>query len=101
TGGGILGGGSHENVNKAAKQFISIAQKYLDMATKTDSTALPVSGNVKFYLLTNNGIFIGEDEIKNFENGSSSWTEMFFEGNKVLTELRMSPGGREFERGDK
>ena len=30
TGGGVIGGGQHENVNKAAKAFVSAAQKYFD-----------------------------------------------------------------------
>jgi hypothetical protein len=88
SGGGVIGGGQHENVNSAAKQFVSLAQTFLDKTTKTEKTPLPSTDEVKFYLLTNKGIFVGQETMKNFENNSSSWLKLFEEGNNVLTELR-------------
>ena len=88
TGGGVIGGGQHQNVNNAAKQFVSLAQTFLDKATKTELTPLPSTDEVKFYLLTNNGVYVGQEQMKNFENNSSTWLNLFEEGNNVLTELR-------------
>jgi len=88
TGGGVIGGGRHKNVNSASKQFVRLAQSFLKKATKTESTGLPVTDQVKFYLLTNNGIYGGQEIMKNFENSSSDWMKLFEEGNKVLSELR-------------
>ncbi|MHB1278959.1 MAG: hypothetical protein ACYC1Q_11245 [Bacteroidia bacterium] len=88
SGGGIIGGGQHENVNRAAKEFVRLAQAFLDKTNKTDSASLPSIGEVKFYLLTNKGIFVGNEQVKNFENNSSPWQKLFEEGNNVLTELR-------------
>lgn len=34
SGGGVIGGGQHQNVNSAAKQFVSLAQTFLDKTTK-------------------------------------------------------------------
>jgi len=76
------------NVNSAAKQFVSLAQSFLDKATKTELTPLPSTDEVKFYLLTNNGVYVGQEQMKNFENNSSTWSKLFEEGNIVLTELR-------------
>ncbi len=90
TGGGVIGGGQHQNVSTASKQFVSLAQTFLDKAKKTASTPLPLADEVKFYLLTNKGIYVGQDEMKNFENSSSAWLKLFEEGNKVLTELRIT-----------
>lgn len=90
SGGGVIGGGQHQNVNNAAKQFVNLAQTYLDKATKTETTGLPSTDQVKFYLLTNKGKFLGQDNMQNFENNSSEWLKLFEEGNKVLTELRMT-----------
>ena len=87
SGGGVIGGGQHQNVSSAAKQFISLAQAFLDKATKTETTSLPGPNEVNFYLLTNKGIFVGKEIMKNFENGSSLWLNLFEEGNVVLTEL--------------
>lgn len=90
SGGGVIGGGQHENVNSTAKQFVSLAQTYLEKTTKTGTTPLPTTNQVKFYLLTNNGVYVGQDVMNNFENNSSEWQKLFEEGNKVLTELRMT-----------
>src|SRR5688572_27690534 len=43
SGGAIIGGGQHQNVNSAAKQFVALSQSYLDKATKTGSDALPMT----------------------------------------------------------
>jgi len=88
SGGGVIGGGQHQNVNSAAKQFVSLAQTFLDKTNKTETTPLPSTDEVKFYLLTNKGIFAGREQMKNFENNSSTWLKLFEEGNNVLTELR-------------
>jgi hypothetical protein len=88
TGGGVIGGGKHLSVNSASKQFISLAQTFLDKATKTEKTDLPKTNEVKFYLLTNKGIYFGQEQVNNLENNSSIWLKLFEEGNNVLTELR-------------
>jgi hypothetical protein len=90
SGGGIIGGGQHQNVSSAAKRFVSLAQTYLDKSTKIETTDLPTTDQVKFYLLTNKGKFVGQDNMNNFENRSSEWLKLFEEGNNVLTELRMT-----------
>lgn len=88
SGGGVIGGGQHQNVNDAAKQLVSLAQTFLAKTVKTELTPLPSTDEVKFYLLTNKGVFVGQEQMKNFENNSSPWLKLFEEGNNVLTELR-------------
>jgi len=88
SGGGVIGGGQHQNVSSAAKQFVSVAQKYLGKAQKTETSQLPDQNEIKFYLLTNKGIYLGIEKMENFENNSSEWMELFESGNKVLSELR-------------
>jgi regulator of RNase E activity RraB len=89
SGGGVIGGGQHKNVSIAAKQFVQIAQLFLDKASPDQMRNIPVADQVKFHLLTNNGIYVVQDEVKNFENKSSKCLRLFEESNKVLTELRM------------
>jgi hypothetical protein len=93
SGGGIIGGGGHENVKQASIAFISKAEKYLDKATRTDETPLPDSNGIKFYFLTNKGKFVGQEQMINFENSSSEWLALFEEGNKLMTEIRNSTPG--------
>lgn len=88
SGAAVIGGGKHPNVNSAAKQFVDIAQVYLDKTTKTEEASLPETNYVKFYFLTNKGIYTAQEQVKNFESNSSSWLRLFEEGNNVLTELR-------------
>ena len=89
TGGGVIGGGHHQSVNDAAVQFMQISQTYLDKTKKTQSTPLPETDNVIFYFLTNKGIFVGKDQMKNIMNNSSVWSDLFAEGNVVMNELRL------------
>lgn len=88
SGGGVIGGGQHQNVNVAAKQFVSLAQTFLKKAIKTEKTPLPLPNEVNFYLLTNKGVFVGQEKVENFDNKSSVWLKLFEEGNNVFTELR-------------
>jgi hypothetical protein len=90
SGGAVIGGGRHPNVNTAAKQFVTLAQTFLDKAIKTDSYPLPETDEVKFYLLTNKGIFVGGEIMRNFENNTSAWLSLFNAGNVVMSELRIT-----------
>ncbi len=87
SGGGVIGGVGHDNVKQATLAFIDKAGKYLSKTTKTETTTLPDKDGVRFYLLTNKGKFVGQEQMKNFENNSSEWLDLFEEGNKVITEL--------------
>ena len=89
SGGGLIGGGQHENVSIAAKTFVDKAQLYLSKTNKIDSTPLPDKNCVRFYFLTNKGKYSAQDELKNFDNNTSIWLPLFNEGNKVITELRL------------
>jgi hypothetical protein len=88
SGGGVIGGGQHQNVNSASKQFISLAQTFLDKTAKAEKTSLPTTNEIKFYFLTNKGVYVGQEQMKNFENNSSLWLKLFEEGNNLLSELR-------------
>jgi hypothetical protein len=90
TGGGIIGGGQHENVNKASKQFVKLADNYLDKAVKTDLTTIPDKNCVRFYFLTTKGKYYAQEQMINFENKTSQWMDYFEEANKVISELRLT-----------
>jgi hypothetical protein len=90
SGAGVIGGSGHENVVNAAKLFVAKAQSYLDKASKTDTTPLPDKDCVRFYFLTNKGKFIAQEQLKNLDNKTSIWFPLFEEGNKVITELRLT-----------
>ncbi len=88
SGGGIIGGGQHGNVSRVAKQFVNLGQIFLDKATKTENTTLAENDTIKFYFLTNSGVYLGQEHMKNFENKKSIWLPLFEKANLLLTELR-------------
>ena len=89
SGGGIIGGGQHQNVKKSAIDFISNSQSYLTYSVATKTTDLPSNDEVFFYFLTNKGTFLAKDKMANIENKKSQLTNLFDEANKVLTQLRL------------
>ncbi|AXG74666.1 hypothetical protein DVK85_10665 [Flavobacterium arcticum] len=88
SGGGIIGGGQHTNVNFAAKKFVELAENYIVEQKPAIKMPLPVKDYIIFYILTNKGIFMLHEEMRNFENSSSLLLPLFEEGNIVLSELR-------------
>lgn len=90
TGGGVIGGYAHETVRKAAIDFVNIGQRYFSKMNPVDSFPLPKANNVTFYILTNKGKYSIEEKIEKIENDKSDWGQLFYEGNKVITELRLT-----------
>jgi len=90
TGGGVIGGGQHENVSAASKRFVEQANKYIFKTTETDSTPIPDKNCVRFYFLTNSGKYFVQEQMTSFENETSFWLDYFNEANKVITELRLT-----------
>jgi len=88
SGGGVIGGGQYESVNKASKEFVSLAQNYLEKASVADMTTLPSKDYFKFYFLTNKGKYVAQESIANIENKTSRWRSLFENANNVITELR-------------
>lgn len=90
TGGGVIGGGQHENVNTATKRFVEQADKYISKTIETDSTPIPDKNCVKFYFLTNSGKYFAQEQMTSFEDETSIWMDYFNEANKVISELRLT-----------
>ena len=89
SGGGMIGGQSHENVSKASKYFIEKAENYISKGTKTEINPLPNNDEVLFYFLTNKGKFVVKEKMENIENNKSELLDLFEEGNKVISEIRI------------
>ena len=89
SGGGVIGGIEHENVKKQAKDFVLLAQSYLDKTEKIDSIPLPDKDCIRFYLLTSAGKFVVQEKMINIENQTSKWLPLFEKANLVINELRV------------
>jgi hypothetical protein len=90
SGGGVIGGVAHEAVRKAAIDFVNVGENHISKMTLVDSFPLPKIDNARFYVLTNKGKYSIEEQMEKIENGKSDWESVFYAGDKVITELRLT-----------
>ncbi len=88
TGGGMKGGGSHETVRRAAKQFITLSHKALPKMVKTDSHPLPETEKVRFYVLTPKGTFTTEAHRQALGGNDNELSALFYSGQDVVGQMR-------------
>jgi len=87
-GGGIIGGGEHDNVREATGYFLSGAQHFYKEGQKVTSFPRPKAGNVIFYFISFDGVYsyvAVEDDLGNERDKLSN---LFFAAHNVITELR-------------
>ena len=88
TGGGMKGGGSHENVRRAAKQFVALAHKALPRMIQTDAHPLPEGEKVRFYVLTEKGTFTTEANRQSLGGSENDLSALFYSGQDVVAQMR-------------
>lgn len=89
SGGGMVGGGSHESVRKAAKDFLLLAGKAVPRMIKTASYPLPAAGKVRFYVLTPKGVLTTETDREALgEEGGNDLSALFYSGQEVVAQMR-------------
>lgn len=87
---GIIGGGAHDAVRKAALAFVEAADGYYDKATPVTAFPYPAPEKVRFYLLTFKGVRMLEADLESLRRGASKSLDLFNLGNAVITELRVA-----------
>ena len=92
SGGGIIGAGQHESVQKVVKKYVESGQKYLNKGIKIEKAELPKSGMTHFNFLTDNGIYSIEKHTTELESGKSEFSNLFVELNEVIAQIRMKSG---------
>lgn len=89
SGGGMVGGGAHENVRKAAKDFLTLAGKAVPRMIKTANHPLPAPGRVRFYVLTPKGILTTETDREALaEESGNELSALFYSGQEVVAQMR-------------
>ena len=87
-GGGIIGGGEHEDVRKASAYLLSAAQHFSEEAVRVAAFPKPRAGEVIFYFITFDGVrsyTALEDDLGNEKDRLSP---LFFAAHDVIAELR-------------
>jgi len=92
TGGGFIGAGQHESVQKVVKKYVENGQKYIEKATKIEKAELPKSGMTNFNFLTENGIYSISKSLSELESGKSEFSNLFIELNEVISQIRLKSG---------
>lgn len=87
SGGGMKGGGAHENVRKASKEFVALAQKALPQMTRAMDTPLPEAGKVHFYALTPKGLLTSAVDRESLSE-QSTFAPLFYSGQEVVAQMR-------------
>jgi len=83
SGGGLIGGGqSHDSVRKAAKKAVAIASEVQGELKRTSNFSLPGAGEVRFYLLTDVGVFYGHASVADLSSGRAELSKL---GNAMQT----------------
>jgi hypothetical protein len=88
TGGGMVGGVSHENVRKASQQFLTLARKALPKMRRTASYPLPEPDKVRFYVLTSRGVYATETYREELGETESELSALFSSGQEVVAQMR-------------
>jgi len=87
-GGGIIGGGEHENVREASGFLLSEAQRFYKKAQKVTVFPNPESGKVIFYFITFDGVRSYAALEDDLGKEKDELSELFFAAHNVITELR-------------
>jgi hypothetical protein len=87
-GGGIIGGGEHEQVRATAESFLNMASTLANDMQSTEAYPLPREGSVRFYVVYENGVRTAnaiEDDLGNMRHKLSP---LFHKGHEVIAAVR-------------
>ncbi|MFL6259017.1 MAG: hypothetical protein ACJ76Y_04830 [Thermoanaerobaculia bacterium] len=98
TGGGMVGGISHESVRRAAQEFVGHSRKVLGRMTKVTEYPVPGPDRVRFYVLTPRGVFTTETDRQRLGETASDLSTLFRSGQEVVTQMRQVQETREAAR---
>jgi hypothetical protein len=90
SGGGVIGGGPHENINAAARHLVQMANDFISQMSPASEFPLPGAGRTRFYVLTTEGVVSFEAAEEELGAGSHALSPLFFAGHEVITGLRMA-----------
>lgn len=91
-GGGIIGGGAHENIRMASEELIHTAEVLLKKFNPTKKFPLPDVDRVRFYALTFGGILTAQDT-KNMAQETHELFPRLRSGHQVIAAVRQVDQG--------
>ena len=88
TGGGVIGGGEHEPVARAAKRFLTVLEEHADQLEPEAGSDLPGDGEVYLRALTYDGRLAARAAEDDLGQGRHALSPVFYAGHDVITVLR-------------
>lgn len=88
SGGGVIGGGPHPSINRAARRLVELAGNHVSKMSPVSEFPLPSAGDVTFYVLTTNGVLQAHALEETLGGGTHPLSGLFFAGHDVITGLR-------------
>lgn len=89
SGGGVIGGQTHPEVNAAAKRFVREATAHIPSLGPATTFPLPKLQWTRFYIRTPEGVLTAEAAEAELGSGKHSLSQLFFAGQAVITQLRL------------
>jgi hypothetical protein len=83
-----MGSGKNPAVAEQAADFVQLAQSFLNRTMPVSSTGFPPPGTVRFYFLTNKGVYAGQELLAAIDENSSPWVPFFFRANMLIDEIK-------------
>lgn len=94
TGGGIVGAGSHEGVERAARSFVSEAGAWVDeMLPLPEDLSYPEMGRVRFFIRRGDRCVVGEASDLELSEGRHDLAGLYELAQTVVTQVRRSARG--------
>jgi len=89
SGGGFIGGSSHESIRKAAQNMVTIAADFQPSAIATTTYPLPRHAQVIFYFLTDAGIFTANAPQEELSSHRHPLSKLGDAAQNVITQYRL------------
>ncbi len=94
-GGGVIGCGLHPDVRLSAAKMLRVAEQAVSQCEPTDQYPAPADGEVRFYLLTNQGVLSGTAERTELDEGAVALAELYYAGHGVIGMVELLGAGVE------
>jgi hypothetical protein len=88
SGASAIGTGRNPKVAELASDLVLVAQDFIGRTVPVTETGLPPLGTVRFYFLTNMGLFAAQEQLVYLDNETSPWVALFFRANMVINEIK-------------
>jgi hypothetical protein len=97
-GGGIIGLGEHKNIHPESLKLVEVSAGYLNKMKKVDQFPLPAPGEVRFFVVTPDGVFSAKAMESELETHDHDLRGLFSQTNDLITQMRITEEKRETER---